>query len=174
MPTVLGLDLSLTSTGVAVAERTWRLKPRPVRQDAPLAARFVRHRTLRSQLLEILVEVRPELVVVEGPSHASQGGHEHERGGFWWGVLDLVDEAGIDIAVATPTMIKKYATGKGNADKDLVLSSAVRRFGWFDGGNDEADALWACAMGHALRGQPLLDLPAAHQDALKTWLVAVA
>lgn len=170
--TVVGLDLSLTSTGVATAERTWRLKPKAVRQDAPLPARFTRHRYLRGAILDILAEARPELVVVEGPSFASMGGHEHERGGLWWAVLDLVDQADIEIAVATPTMIKKYATGKGNADKDIVLSAANRRFPWFDGGNDEADALWACAMGYERIGHPLLELPAAHRDALKTWQAA--
>ena len=167
--TVLGLDLSLTSTGAATEDRTWRIKPKPVRQDAPLPMRFTRHRVIRSQILDILAEVRPELVVVEGPSHGSQHGHEHERGGLWWAVLDLVDLADIEIAVATPNMIKKYATGKGNADKDIVLSAANRRFPWFEGGNDEADALWACAMGYERIGQPILELPANHRDALKTW-----
>ncbi len=46
----------------------------------------------------------------------------------------------------------------------------MRRFDWFSGGNDEADALWACAMGHAHLGQPLLELPKAHLDALRTWV----
>ena len=169
---IVGLDLSLTSTGVATADRTWRIKPKAVRQDAPLPDRFVRHRVIRSTILDLLAEVRPELVVVEGPSHGSQHGHEHERGGLWWAVLDLVDQADISILVATPNMIKKYATGKGNADKDIVLSAANRRFPWFEGGNDEADALWACAMGYEVRGQPLVGLPRAHTDALKSWLAA--
>lgn len=167
---VVGLDLSLTSTGVATAERSWRLKGRPTKADASLSERLLRHRDLRSKILDVLVETNPTLVVVEGPSHGSKGGHEHERGGLWWGVLDLVDQAEISILVATPSMIKKYATGSGSADKDLVLSAAVRSFEWFEGGNDEADALWACAMGHEVRGQPIVSRPKTHRDALRTWL----
>lgn len=168
--TVVGLDLSLTSTGVASSSRTWRLKyRRKVEQVATPVERLARTRWLRSSILDLLAETAPTLVVVEAPAFAAVGGHEHERGGFWWSVVDVVDQAGCDLLFATPTMIKKYATGNGAADKDLVLSSTVRRFDWFAGGNDEADALWACAMGHAYLGQPLLELPQKHTDALKTW-----
>ena len=167
--TVVGLDLSLTSTGYATATRTARLRPKAVKDDAGLPSRIARLRWVRRAILQELVADLPTLVVVEGPSHGSTGGHEHERGGLWWSVLDVVEDAGIAVMVATPTMIKKYATGKGNADKDLVLTQTVRRFPWFEGGNDESDALWACAMGHAHLGEPLVELPPANQDALKTW-----
>jgi Holliday junction resolvasome RuvABC endonuclease subunit len=169
MTSVVGLDLSLTSTGVATATRTWRLKPKAVKQTDPPAMRVARHRRLRSSIVEILAEVMPTHVVIEGPAHAASGGHEHERGGFWWSVIDVVDRAGIDILVATPQMIKKYATGRGNADKDEVLSATVRRFDWFTGGNDEADALWACALGYEYFDLPILELPKAHVEALKSW-----
>ena len=166
---IVGLDLSLASTGVATSDRTWRLKTKAVKQDAPLSERFVRHRDIRSKILDVLLDTEADTVVVEGPAFAATGGHEHERGGLWWAVLDLVDQAGIGSPVATPQMIKKYATGKGNADKDSVLSGGRRRFPWFEGNNDEADALWACAMGYELRGQPIVDLPANHREAIKTW-----
>lgn len=166
---VVGLDLSLTSTGVATASRTWRIRPKAVKKDAGLVAHLARIRHLRVELRELLRAAQPELVVVEGPSYGSVGGMEHERGGLWWGVAEEADLLDIPIMVATPTMIKKYATGAGNADKDLVLTSAVRRFEWFGGGNDEADALWACAMGYQWLGSPLVDLPAKHLEALKTW-----
>lgn len=47
----------------------------------------------------------------------------------------------VGIPVAT---IKKHATGKGNAGKALMMSSAVRRWGLGTWGQDdnEADALW--------------------------------
>ncbi len=100
---VLGFDLSLTSTGVASRDRTWRFKPRPVPQRAPVVERLTRQRQLRMLLRDLMETVCPSLVVVEGPSHGSTGGPEHERGGFWWSVADLVDAFGADLLVATPT-----------------------------------------------------------------------
>lgn len=170
MVRVLGLDLSLTCTGIAAPadEYSVRIKPRIIK-EMTLEQRFDRIAQLRSRLVHELAQVLPTHVVVEGPSHGSTGGHEHERGGWWWSALGVVHECDIDILVATPTMIKKFATGSGNADKDLVLSSAVRAFPWFQGGNDEADALWAAAMGHQHLGQPLLERTAKQLEALKTW-----
>lgn len=168
---VVGLDLSLSSTGYAdpSTQRTGLLKPKAVKQDAPLRVRAERVRWLRGRLLDQLVLDLPTHVVVEGPSHGSTGGHEHERGGWWWTAVGLCFECDIEVLVATPTMIKKFATGKGNADKDVVLGQTFKRFPWFDGNNDQADALWAAAMGYAHLGQPIVELPQVHLDALKTW-----
>lgn len=171
---VVGLDLSLTSTGYAAPDRlaTYRFKPsakHTPKQDSAVALRLPRLRWLTTQILDQLVIDMPTHVVVEGPSHGSIGGHEHERGGFWWRIIEACDDAGIEILIATPTMLKKFATGKGNADKDIVLGATYSRFPWFKGGNDEADALWAAAMGYELLGHSVVALPQPHLDALKTW-----
>ncbi len=42
--------------------------------------------------------------------------------------------------------IKKYATGKGNADKDAMLLAAERRWPGVVTNNNEADALWIGAL----------------------------
>ena len=40
-----------------------------------------------------------------------------------------------------PSVVKKYATGKGNANKEMMLKEAQRRFGNHIQSQDEADAL---------------------------------
>lgn len=167
---VVGIDLSLTSTGYARPdiETTLRIKPKPKR-DMTLEDKLDRIAWLRSSLLSRLVQDLPTHVVVEGPSHGSTGGHEHERGGWWWAALGVMRDCDIQILVATPTMIKKFATGRGNADKDEVLGATFKRFPWFDGNNDEADALWAAAMGAHHLGVPVVQLPESHLTALKSW-----
>lgn len=168
---VLGLDLSLTSTGVAGPDFTEALKPKRL-------TRYARLRWILHGVFELADAFEPDLVVVEGPSYNSQGGHDHERGGLWWMVTDMLQERGIGIAVAPPTNIKKYATGVGGgpkAGKDFVILAAARHFEWFAGGNDEADALWACAMGNDHLGAPLVQMPAKNREALEkcdwTWAV---
>lgn len=156
---VLGLDLSLTSTGVATASWTRPVRPKKL-------TGYPRLRYIRGAILDLVIEAAPTLVVVEGPSYGSVSRSQHERGGLWWLLCEVIDDAGIPIAVAPPKNIKKYATGNGNADKDAVLLAACRRFGWFEGGNDEADALWACAMGHEWLGEPLVEMPTINRSTM--------
>lgn len=169
---IVGLDLSLTSSGVArwngSTYTTELVKPRGRVADEKGHVR----------LAWVLAELRERtqdatLAVVEGPSYGSpamQRG-QHERGGLWWMVTHQLWLWQIPIAVASPESVKKYATGKGGAGKDLVLASVVRRFEKFDGGNDEADALILAAIGADHRGHPIASMPQTHRDALNgvTW-----
>jgi Holliday junction resolvasome RuvABC endonuclease subunit len=169
---ILGLDLSLTSTGVAAISTapagctpTGVTQPiRPKKLTGYERLRFIR-RHVRGEIVRCL----PDLVVVEGPSYGSVGRGQHERGGLWWIVMESIDDLGIPIAIAPPSNIKKYATGFGggqNAGKDAVMLQACRRFDWFAGGNDEADALWAAAMGCEWLGEPVVEMPKEHRKAL--------
>lgn len=160
---VLGLDLSLTSTGVAGSTWTEAIQPKKL-------SRWERLRYICDGVRAYVTDFAPDLVVVEGPSYNSQGGHQHERGGLWWMATEVIDSRAISIASAPPTNIKKYATGVGGgpkAGKDFVMLAAARHFSWFDGGNDEADALWACAMGYDHLEAPLTKMPAVNRQALE-------
>lgn len=158
-PRVIGLDLSLSATGVAGDGWTEVVKPPAKLRD---------HSRLRWILVGLRDFTRSDLVVVEGPAYGNQGlqrGH-HERAGLWWMATHDLWARGIPVAVAPPATVKRYATGKGNADKDAVLLAAARRFPWFSGDNNEADALWLAAAGYDRLGHPLADMPAAHRKAL--------
>jgi crossover junction endodeoxyribonuclease RuvC len=163
--TVLGLDLSLTSTGAAAIggftgsqADTTRLRPPP---------KFKGHTRLlwlQNEIADLARDV--PLVVVEGPSYASTGRGQHERAGLWWLVTHHLWATGVPLAVVPPSNLKRYATGKGNAGKDDVLREVTKRFPWFAGGNDEADALVLAAMGADHLGHPLTPMPATHRTAL--------
>lgn len=168
-PAVIGLDLSLTSTGVAVNERVSKLL-------TAKATGTKRLRTITDHVILTCFEEQPALVCIEGPSYGSKGGHEHERGGLWWMVAEALDFREYPYAVVAPAALKKYATGKGNAGKDEMIVATCRRFPGFAGGNDEADALWLAAMGADYLGAPLVSMPAANRAALDKvqWPPAVA
>jgi crossover junction endodeoxyribonuclease RuvC len=155
---VLGLDLSLASTGCSDGHETHTFKPK--------STGYIRLRDIRQHVIGEAVDMKPRLICVEGPSFASKGGHEHERGGLWWMVCEQLDAIGFDVAVVPPSSLKKYATGKGNANKDAMILAAARRFPWFAGGNDEADALFLAALGFEHLSEPLVRMPALNQAAL--------
>ena len=173
MTTIVGLDLSLTSTGVATIEtgdgRERRIVERITskgRKDATLHERAARLHMLARDICQKAVGV--DFVIVEGPSFASKGSAYHQLAGMWWLVIDGLGGAGTHIVEVPPSCRMKYATGKGNAAKDAVLAAVVRRYPQIDvTGNDEADALVLAAMGARHLGHPIEDtLPTAHLAAM--------
>jgi Holliday junction resolvasome RuvABC endonuclease subunit len=158
---VLGLDLSLTSTGAAVAEdghcKTWRVKP---------PAKLAGHERLAWLLERMHPGGHIDLVVIEGPAFGAKGSAYHQLAGLWWLVTHDFWSAALTPAIAPPASVKRYATGKGNAGKDDVLREVCRRFPDFGGGNDEADALTLAAMGADHLGHPIAAMPATHRAAL--------
>lgn len=109
----------------------------------------------------------PELVLIEGYAHG-RSNQAHQLGELGGVLRHQFYRLGVPIVEVPPSTRAKIATGKGNAGKEEVLASAIRRLGYEGHSPDEADALWIlqCALVHY--GLPgAADLPKAHRDALK-------
>ena len=158
---VVGLDLSLTSTGIAIADEVtnhscYTLKPK---QRG--------HERLAAILARIMVEASDaDLAVVEGPSYGSTGSAFHQLAGLWWLITQNLWDLNIPYAEIAPGTLKKFATGSGTAGKDAMLLATARRFPSFSGDNNAADALWLAAAGADHLGWPLVQLPESHRAAL--------
>lgn len=170
-PIFVGLDLSLTSTGVAMihgdAITVRRVKSTATQGDtSDTAARLDR---IVAEILGSIPLAEHTHVAIEGPSYGSVGVGQHVRGGLWWLVRTHLARAGVDTLIAAPTTVKKYATGKGNASKDAVLAAVIKRYPQVDvTGNDEADALVLAAIAARIGGWPIdINLPVAQVQAAK-------
>jgi hypothetical protein len=174
-PRVVGLDLSLTSTGVAGTD--WAYAYRPGRRRS--------HERLDWLLAAIALSVRDgaDLVVVEGAAYAQggQAGH-HELAGLWWLATQYLWRNRIPYAVVTPHGRTIYATGRANPAQDwprkdrarvakgMVRSVAVERYGVEcegAGRYDQADATILAAMGLDWLGYPTVPVPDTHRRALE-------
>lgn len=170
-PFVVGVDLSLTSTGVASRLGVERIRSSGHTTDS-LDQRWERLTAVSTQVATaVFRHGKVDLVVIEGPSMHSVGGHAHDRSGLWWLVVNLFKTparwASPPLAIMAPTARSKYGTGKGNAGKDAVLAAVIRRYPQFDvDGNDVADALLLCAAGMDFLGHPLVEVPAINRQAL--------
>lgn len=168
MTFVVGVDLSLTATGVAAAVggtakvRTVTSTP----TEDTIAARSIRLRAVAGALFNLARDA--DLVVIERPAFLSKTGAAHDRSGLWWLLVARLTGAGVPVAEVSPNTIKKYATGKGTADKDAVLAAVVRRYPDVEvNTNNEADALILAALGARHVGEPLeATLPADRLAAL--------
>jgi len=158
---VIGLDLSLTATGIADGT-TERLRPRDVEGSGRLE-------WLRESIMWRVAApgLHADLVVMEGPaySRALQKGH-HEAAGLWWLIRWSLHTERIPTAVVTPSALKKYATGKGDATKPDMRLTLYQRAGFDIRDDNECDAWWLRAMGLDHLGHPLVEVPKTHRDAL--------
>lgn len=164
-PRVVTLDLSLTATGIAGigGGGAW------VDTITTRHTGYPRLHSIRDVVRSYAAHAH--LVVVEGPSYGSgmgrrEKGH-HERAGLWWLITYMLWSADIPVAVMPPGAVKRYATGRGNADKDAVMLAAARRYpDVLIANNNEGDALvmLAAALDHL--GYPLAPVPRTHRAAL--------
>jgi crossover junction endodeoxyribonuclease RuvC len=180
-----GLDLSLSNTGIAVwnGENVYtKLCPSKPLATGPLIAKkggkMVKSETYGDKMRRF-DRIRTEIdmwipagipVFLEGPSYASAGQATHDIAGNWWLALTMLEQRGNAVNVIAPSVLKKYATGSGNAAKDVVMAAAIKRYPDVDVvNNDVADATVLLAIGLRLAGIPLEDsLPATHLKALET------
>lgn len=171
LPRFAGLDLSLTSTGIALIDNgatTARICPPDDMRG------HQRLHWIRAQIREHIPD--HTIVAVEGPSYGSKGGNAHERAGLWWMTTHMLWRRRIPHVVITPAQLKKYATGVGSgpkSGKDQVIIAVTRRYPDVTlGSNDEADALVLAAMTADHYGHPIATVPAVNRAALatvKTW-----
>lgn len=158
---VVGLDMSLTCTGVAVVQTAPEgasIHLERVRSTGKATDTLQQRQGRLGRLaarVAALVEM-PDLVVIEAPAYGAQNGHQHDRSGLWWLVVYFLMNRGVRVLEVPPTVVKRYATGKGNASKDVVLAAVVRRFLETDvSDNNLADALTLAAVGARALGEPI-------------------
>ena len=157
---ILGLDLSLTATGWAIV---WRhnVTDQGTLSDLGSKASWPDRLDAWSCAIHPYLSERPDAIYVEDIGGNQYGAVElgmvHAL--FW----RLARFHAIDgrVTMVNASTLKKYATGKGNASKALVLTEAVRRLGYPGCDDNAADALWLADMGARHAGYERPPLPAA-------------
>lgn len=150
MTRICSFDLSLTSTGVCNDGALSLLEP-----PKTFSRGIDRLRWIRAQVLHRVAGA--DLCVLESYAFGriQQAHHLGELGGVVRVALADADIRFVDIA---PSSLKMFATGKGNASKDEVLASVIRRYAYAGHSKDEADSLvlWHMAQAHyGTTGAPL-------------------
>lgn len=170
MTDVVGLDPSLTSTGIAVhspgVETLLHTVASKGKKGASWIERHARLCTLREQIVDRIPS--SSVVFMESPSYSSTSTSSHDRSGLWWHLYDGLHLRGCVIVPVSPAQRMMYATSKGNSAKDAVMAAAIRRYSRLDiKNNDEADAVILMALGLRALGRPIEDsLPQSHLRAL--------
>ena len=180
---ILGIDLSLTGTGLALSgslsDKTGSFDMLRLMNwvytssgGHPLRAATIQTKDLRGywrwvRIVDVVEEWAQfaDLVVIEGYSFGSRLSHAHslgEIGGIVRYRLGQMEKRYIDVP---PTQLKKFATGKASADKNIVLLEVYKRYGVSLADDNQADALVLAMIGRALWGTSD-DLPQFQKEVL--------
>lgn len=158
---VVGLDLSLVSTGVANIKQgafsalTLKTKERGV----------ARLHDLSTRLRDLLCTDPPAAVAIEGYSFGSRS-NQHSIG-EWGGIAKLeVKRIGLPCIIVPPSCLKKFITGKGNADPSSISMYLLKHWGVEVPQNDMADAVGLAIMAFAWKFHSEVALTQYQEEAL--------
>ena len=162
MKEVVGIDPSLTSTGVAT--------PSGVLAVSVHSKGVVRLLEMRDAVMGHVAVCDDPLVMLEGYSFSSRNSHAHALGELGGVFRVALFEFGVPYVEVPPTCRAKFATGRGNAGKGEVMSSVSARTGiaWSGkGAEDMCDAWVLQEMGLALLGRARYEWPRENLAALE-------
>jgi crossover junction endodeoxyribonuclease RuvC len=159
---LIGLDLSLTSTGISINGKTSIVS---TKAKGPERLSYV-----NKTILQICLDEEINCAIIEGYSFASRNSQAHSIGELGGCIRMTFWECGISYIEVPPTSRAKFATGKGNAGKTEVISAISSKTGMMfsgSGADDECDAWILEQMGLAYLGKSQYDWTAAQLSSLE-------
>lgn len=149
--TFLGLDLSLTDTGVVAVRGSEVFKHDIVTKPANFKHSLARVEKIADDVLGYVNTYLPELILIEdyftnrnNPKAVIQ---LCELGTV---VRYKLLKAGRGFWLVAPTQLKKFCTGKGNVGKDVILKDVYKKWGLDLNNNNIADASVLAFLARAL------------------------
>jgi Holliday junction resolvasome RuvABC endonuclease subunit len=162
-PTVVGIDLSMNSTGIA------RIKDGLGECTTIKSGTKKGYHRLEFMSTEVVRHAQgADLVLIEEIPWGAKSANSLQMAGNWYVCTHALWKAGIYFVVVNLTYLKKYATGRGSGiRKEEVGYAAIKRYPGVDiRDNDQADALILAAMGTDWLGHPIAPVPQANRAVL--------
>lgn len=122
---VLGIDQSLTGSGVSIIDANEILYKGLIKSKRNGTKRLI---DIKNQILELNNKFRPDYVAMEGYGFMTKG-RAFELGELGGMIKVMFTELGKEPMVVHPSHLKKYITGKGNADKSIMLMGVYKKYG---------------------------------------------
>lgn len=146
-----GVDLSLLRPGICTGSsvKDFRCSSPKMPDGKKFTHPILRYRAISNLVASFLK--RETIIAMEDYAYGASGKTFAiaENGGIF--KYRMICEYGIphqNIYLVSTHHLKMFATGKGNATKDIILKEVFKRYGFDTSSNDEADAyiLWRIAM----------------------------
>ena len=154
--TIIGLDLSLTGTGVVVLKDSKMLHSELITTKPPTEKTAL---TELKRLLGIVDKIKKnitkytaDIVVIEGLSMGMSFKTVSilQLAGLNYMVREMLFENNNKFEIIPPTVLKKFISNKGNSPKELVMLETYKRYGVSFEDNNLCDAYVLSRIGEAL------------------------
>lgn len=93
------------------------------------------------------------VICIEGFSYSSKGSAVSVQYGIGWILRAELLQAGFSYYEVPPTVVKKFATGKGNTKKEEMVLPIYKRWGFEHNSDNVRDAFVLAQIARALNGQ---------------------
>ncbi|MED3717333.1 hypothetical protein P4518_08055 [Geobacillus thermodenitrificans] len=145
----VGIDPSLRTGFVALSPYGEVIEMQEIERDGDDPARM-------SNLIQAVSEsvLDCDFVAIEGFGYASQRGFL--LGGIGWGIRIELYRRGIPYVDVAPSLVKKFAGAKGNANKEKVVLEVYKRWGFENNSNNVIDAFVLAQIARAAKTETKL------------------
>lgn len=102
---------------------------------------------------EVISFIKPDdFIVIEGFGFASQ--QAIQLGGIGWGIRMALHRRRIKYIEASPSQLKKFASGKGNTKKDELAVHIYKNFGFENSSDNVRDAYVLAEIARCIKLEP--------------------
>ena len=134
----IGIDLSYSSTGVVMLQGDGQ-QCAAFKAGKPKDSFENRVKELWSKMEKFLPPPGVASIAIEGAAYAAEF-NAFRLGELSGAIKVYLTEAGYSYKIVPPTVLKKFATGKGNAPKTYVAAQVARKWGFTNPCDDIVDA----------------------------------
>ena len=175
MITVVGVDSSLTASGYAIVREDGTVLSSGVIKSKPMGDKPIdeTRRILKiteaclQKIDEYLPVTNPDLIVIEGLAFLARNTTALvQLSGLNYLIRTCLTELQWPFCIIQPTSLKKFITGSGKGDKDMMLLKVFKNYGFEALDNNANDAYALAVCGLALLGKPLIKMTQPQQEVL--------
>jgi crossover junction endodeoxyribonuclease RuvC len=121
----LGIDASLTGTGIAYIINNMLIQKNRLNTKSTGVKRLIE---IEDKLKASIDSFAPNLVLIEGYAYAAQN-QAHQIGELGGVIRRMLHKSMVPWIEVAPSQVKKFATGKGNAKKELIIMNVYKKWG---------------------------------------------
>lgn len=149
---IVGIDLSLTATGICYLRSKQEIKKNKTILVKTKERGIGRLINIRTNLEELINNINPNIVVLEDYSFNSRSGQCFSIGELGGVIKTMLYESlfGFDILLIPPTCLKKFVTGSGKSNKEIMMVKTLSKYGLEFTDNNLCDAFGLVMIGKAV------------------------